>query len=208
MFLGGISFKTKKSVEDYIRKKISENYYGKEFECDVISDLIFKHHYFCSLHKIRPIKFKAIDHGGDSSSINYTFYGFFDGIGWKGVTWKKSLYPQTWNSAKTPLLRLSVADDMESFRLNNYKCESCGKTSPPLNCHHKEPSFAEMAKAVDSLFTNADLEKWINRNWLDDGDFHLEENNQAVSTFVKLHKKSTMTVLCANCHKQHHRTEK
>jgi hypothetical protein len=205
IILNGISFSTKKSVIEIIKKEISNKLNGQEFNSPIISDLIEKYHWYCSQKKIRPLKFKVLfDLGGDGNNNSYQFKGFFDGIGWKSVSWKKCLNPQTWESAKIRLLRDLIDDQAETYRLNNYKCFYCGKTTPPLHCHHDKPPFIEMAKMVDHLFTESDKQLWINRKWEDDCDFALPKDNPAVIEFLKIHSKATLKVLCIDCHKKNH----
>ena len=207
--LAGIEYRTKKEAEQAVRIEVARHALGQEFVSEMISDLIANHHYFCSKHKVRPEIFCCRpDEGVDRRRGGYQFKGFFPGIGWRSVSWSKCFNVPTWEAGKREMLRDACSDAMDMYRLKNYRCAGCGIEKPPLNCHHKKPSFAEMMRSVDRLFTDQDGLAWENRDWMKEECFTLGEKHPAIVEFMRLHSEAVLVVLCENCHKKEHQKER
>jgi hypothetical protein len=74
----------KKDTAEAVRQILDSVSFGEEFESDLIADLIGEKHYYCSVHGIRPTRFRKMPH----ATYLYDLQGWFDERHkWQSISW-------------------------------------------------------------------------------------------------------------------------
>lgn len=193
--LGGRTYRTKKAAMDVCKKVINSHPLVKPFASEVLSDLVQRHHYYCSRHGLRPLQFRKIPRARGG----YRLEGWFDGIGWHGVSYRKCLTPPTFEQEVNKALRKVVEPVVWRTR-DDWVCEKCGGTQD-LEQDHVEPKFVDVFNACMEVITDEDRAAWDNFNWPRYEEFFLPKNSPAVKLALKMHENAVIRTLCAPCHR-------
>jgi hypothetical protein len=195
-------FPTKKAARIAIQQIVNSQPFKQPFECPLISDLIQERHYFCSLHNLRPSRFRKIP-----SYAAYSFEGDFSGnstepnIGWHPVSWTKCLIPpQTGWDRIVRAMRDRCEPIKLSHRAAHPVCEDCGFENS-CEVHHKSHSFLAIAEEIRSKVLESEISDCLSGwNWFLKDNFALPEEHRITKLFDVLHRSVTLQALCRACH--------
>lgn len=183
----------RKKVQGILAKKML----SQEFESPLVSDLILEKHYYCSLHGLRPIKFRKSKRNGPG----YDFHGLFD-KGWHTVSWSQCITPKRDVDHVKDALRLAIAQDVAAYRRDHGICERC-QQRVSTEVDHVSPEFEEMAqKALKALDDDGWNEVWMNFDWWDEEAFRLPPDSPALRQFLDDHENARLMAVCHECHLQ------
>ncbi len=195
-------FQTQKAAILEIREIIDVHPFNMPFESELISDLIFERHYFCSKHKLRPSRFRKI-----KSYSCYSFEGDFSNntldppIEWHAVSWTKCLKKeQTDWDRMIRAMRDRCEPVKTAYKLAHPTCEAC-KAAPAVEVHHAAPSFIDLTKSIRVDVEDLDIESCLSDwNWFHKKDFALPEGHKITKLFDAAHEDCRLESLCKKCH--------
>lgn len=193
--LAGVNYPTKVSVQRAVQQELAGVPFRTEFSSPLLSDLVNHYHYRASVLHLHAIRFKK-EHAFSGLSSTYTFYAFFEEIGWHDVSWHKCLTPPRYQDEVRAYLRWLTRD--LTLPQRKTACESCGATSG-LQVDHNSPTFNEMFREVFAVFSQDEVANWAYHDWLRYETFHLPPNHPAVRLFYVLHETATLRTLCQPC---------
>ncbi len=189
-------FSSQNAIRQAVRAIVDVEPFESDFESDLISDLIFERHYFCSVRRLRPLRFKKT-----AEQTPYRFYGYFECIGWQSVSWEKCVRPPP--SRRDHIyraLRDRISPIKLSYRRANPICEYC-HSAAAVETHHEVPTWANIMDTVFSEATEQDVQDafavW---DWFNEGSFALPEDNRITHTFDATHRSAVLRALCKPCH--------
>ena len=193
--LDGRFFKTKKAVQDAVRASLNAHPLVQVFECPLLADLVVKHHYYCSKHDLRPVRFRKMprEKGG------YELQGWFNELNsWHGVSYLKCLNPPTFEQFINKALRDAVFPLVRAAE--KPCCEKCGSVYR-LEVDHVKPTFNEMFQEALKALDDKDRAAWAAYNWVTHASLVLPPDGGAVKKILELHQTATLQTLCAPCHR-------
>lgn len=188
---------TKTQLQKQVREIVNSQEFNRAFESDLISDLIVTHHYYCSVHKLRPSKLmKQYRPGG-----GYDFMGWF-GDRWHLVSWTVCLTNTGGTESKAWLVR-GLRDFARQF-VGPYKarhphCERCG--DPAVEVDHCEPEFKVIADAALAELSEKDIENAVaSFDWWSEETHRLPPDSPALRVVAEMHKTAILMSVCKACH--------
>lgn len=172
----------------------------REFEYEMLSDLIREKHYYCSVHALRPVAFRTLPRIGGG----YTFQGRFEGHGWKTVSWDQCITPKREVDFLTAALRLALRPITRPVVAERPVCEVC-HASPPEVCHHEAPRFAAIFETAAASLSDADWEDiWREFDWWNSDPFAIPETSPLYLRALELHRGAVLMAVCEPCHRALH----
>lgn len=195
---GAVFFKgmTKTQLRERIRARLKERKLEEVFDDDLISDLIAEKHYYCSIHGLRPSRFRMSSRPGGG----YDFYGEFDPNGWHKVSWSQCLDPRDQNDWIESALRLASAPFLLARKTAFPSCERCGMLAS-TEVDHVNPEFREMAREALRQMTEAEFgAAFRGFDWWSSKPFTLPADNSALIYTLQAHQHATLQAVCKNCH--------
>lgn len=196
------NFTTKTAAENAVREIINPQPFKIPFEAPLISDLILERHYFCSLHGLRPGRFRKLPGYGC-----YSFEGDFGNqptpipIEWHRVSWKKCLdKPLTAWELVVRAMRDRIEPIKSDHRQRYPICEACRECATE-EAHHSEPTFTFITTSIRSSVSDADISDCLKDwNWFVRDHFMLPEGHEITKLFDKIHATAKLQSLCRGCH--------
>ena len=195
------NFATQKAAREAIREIVNTQPMKMPFESELISDLIFERHYFCSIRALRPSRFRKIP-----AYNNYSFEGDFSAcaitpsISWHAVSWDKCLKPpgQKWDWI-VRAMRDRVEPAKTRYRMEHPACEECDAEADDV--HHDNPAFVEIAHSIRGMVTDKEIDHCLaDWNWFAKENFQLPESHRITSIFDEVHDAAILKSLCKTCH--------
>lgn len=169
---------------------------GEEFQSDLISDLILEKHYFCSVHKDRPDKFRKTARKGPG----YNFEGYFQGKGWHRVSWSKSITPPKQLTIANEALRLEIQPIIFKYKETHPICEKCN-SNKDVEVDHVNPEFKSIvSEALSTMSSNDWNDAFLNFEWWSSSQFRFPNNNPALRYTLKVHETAILQSVCKACH--------
>jgi hypothetical protein len=165
----------KHALKRMIQDELSQHRINEEFEFALLSDLIAAKHYYCSIHELRPMRFRKgfrAKYGGDDY---YDFEGFFPGIGWHKVSWNQCLHRRGRDERFKRALRERIKPIIHRYRLAHPVCEVCGDAPSEMSML-SESDKDDLIKAYD---------------WTIDEEFQLPESCPAIQYILKEHETAS-----------------
>lgn len=196
------NFATKAAATAAIQQIINTQAFKVPFESELISDLVYERHYFCSIRGLRPARFRKIP-----GYKAYSFEGDFSGcqlertIGWHPVSWTKCLNPpQTDWDRIVRAMRDRCEPIKSKYRNAHPICEACGVLSS-TEVHHSSPTFLALTELIRSQIEDLEITDCLaNWDWFEKDDFALPEGHRITELFDFYHDLSTLQALCKGCH--------
>jgi hypothetical protein len=191
---GGRLYTTKKAIQEDVRACLKTKRLFDPFCSELLSDLVQSYHYYCKREGLRPAKFrkKPRARGG------YTLQGWFEGVGWHGVSYLKCLTPPTFETEMTKALRTVVEPVV--WAKKKPCCEKCGSTYQ-LEQDHVEPKFKTILTRCLAVAGEEERSAWETFDWLKEETFTLPPSCPAVKLALELHETAVIQTLCAPCHR-------
>lgn len=187
---------TKGELKEKCREIVNKYKVGEEFRSDLISNLILDKHYFCSLKKVRPEKFRKTARNGPG----YNFEGYFQGNGWHRVSWSKSITPPKQSTIANEALRLAIQPILFKYKELHPICEVC-KSCEAVEVDHVNPEFkAIVTEALSTMNSNDWHNVFVNFDWWNTNQFRFPENNSALQFTLKAHETAILQSVCKACH--------
>lgn len=195
-------FATRTALRDTIRGIVTPKPFGIAFESSLLSDLIVERHYFCSLHGLRPSRFRKLAGYGA-----YILQGDFSGlptpepIGWHDVSWTKCLIPPLTNWDRIVRAMRDRCEPIKAqYRKLHPVCEAC-RSRPSVEAHHRSPTFKEICNSVRQHVSEEDVTGALGGwNWFRRENFTLPEGHRITALFDGLHASAQLEALCRQCH--------
>jgi 5-methylcytosine-specific restriction endonuclease McrA len=189
-------FPTKTAAMKAMRDLLNSRPFKTPFESSLLSDLIAERHYFCSVRKLRPLRFRKLPGYGA-----YNLEGEFREVGWHAVSWTKCLM-----APLTPWERIvrAMRDRTEpvkaEYKRCNPLCETCGLTASK-EVHHSQPTFRVICEMVHERVTDADVDDALQHwNWFAQKNFALPDDHAITTVFEQIHARAKLQALCRDCH--------
>ena len=201
--LAGDRYTTKVSVRRAVRRVMEAHPLDREFESQLLSDLIARYHHRCPLLGLRPIRFRKVTL--PQYPTGYELQGYFpqvvDGevVGWHDVSWTKCLNPPTYDDEVRQFLRRRIQPEIRATLGD--QCEECGSTSD-LEVDHEEPAFDEMYQRARLFFTQGEVDNWAYHDWLRNDRFELPQGHPVLVAFEAEHRRARLRTLCRSCHRR------
>jgi len=174
---------------------------GVEFESEFLSDLIAERHYYCRVAGLRPTMFRKLP-----DRPPYTFQGFFDGLAWRGVSWRKSIEGFSFRKDMRRALRDLIEADVSLFKRIMRTCP-CGE--PATEVDHVDPEFDVMAEEALSLLSASDERALLlSHDWLAEEVWGFPTDHAVAVRLVELHKHAKLAAVCHGCHVKNARIRK
>ncbi len=168
----------------------------REFESELLSNLIREKHYYCSVHALRPVSFRTLPRAGGG----YTFQGRFEGHGWKTVSWDQCITPKREVDFLTDALRLAMRPITKLVVAERPACEVCHAV-PSQVCHHETPRFAEIFVSASAAMSDSDWEDiWREFDWWNPDPFAIPEASPLYQRALELHHGAVLMAVCEPCH--------
>lgn len=187
---------TKTQLRDGIRARLKERKLEEVFDDDVISDLIAEKHYYCSVHSLRPSRFRMSYRPGGG----YDFYGEFVPYGWHKVSWSQCLEPRDQNDWIESALRLASSRFLSARKVAFPTCERCGMLAS-TEVDHVSPEFREIAREAIQQMTEAEFDAAFRGfNWWSHEPFFLPTDNSALVYTLQAHQHAKLQAVCKDCH--------
>ncbi len=190
------NFSSQNAIRQAVRAIVDVEPFESDFESELISDLIFERHYFCSVRELRPLRFKKTE-----EQKPYKFYGYFECIGWHAVSWYKCVQsPPSRRYHIDRALRDRISPIKLSYRRANPICEYC-HSAPAVETHHEMPTWVHIMDAVFSEVTEQDIKDAFGAwDWFNEESFAIPEDNRITHTFDANHRNAVLRALCKPCH--------
>ena len=195
-------FPTQTAAREAIRQIVDSHPFKQPFESDLISDLIFERHYFCSLRNLRPSRFRKIPgYNGYEFQGDFSNLGLANGIGWHTVSWDKCLKPPITNWDRIVRAMRDRSEPSKAiYRHQNPFCEMC-RAQPSQEVHHHKPSFADLADSIRTLVSESEISECLSDwDWFAEDNFTLPENHKITQLFDHSHQQASLQALCKACH--------
>lgn len=182
---------TKAQLTDAIRREIGRYEFNEPFACPLIADLIYEHHWYCSVHKLRPSLFIKRERPGAA----YDFAACFDGR-WNLVSWTHCIHPRSDHAWLRNVARPFVRD----YKRQHTVCEVC-RVQPATECDHVDPEFDEIATAAIATLSHEVIRQYVSEmDWWASEPFALPDDSPAVAMVREAHRTGTLQAVCKACH--------
>ena len=203
-------FPTKTAAEVAIRAIVDPHPMKIPFESTLISDLILERHYFCSMRRLRPSRFRKLPGYG-----HYQFEGDFSDqltampISWHPVSWAKCLKrPLTEWERIVRAMRDRVQHAKEAYVESHPICQACS-SHPSEEVHHAKPTFHEISESVRKRVSGIEISQcFADWNWFLKDNFTLPKGHVITSIFDTLHASAQLEALCRECHNKTKRSRR
>jgi hypothetical protein len=188
----------KKDTADAVRCIVEAASFEHEFESDLISDLIREKRYYCSVHGIRPARFRKMRH----PIYPYDLQGWFDERQkWHSVSWYQCVYPRRDQDWIARALRDAIAPELAAHKRTHPICERCHEAASE-ETHHVEPTFDEIVSAALKRLQEADWRAIVERfDWWSDEPFSLPGESPALRALREVHTDAKLLGVCRPCHR-------
>jgi hypothetical protein len=187
---------TKTQLKAEIREFLKPIPFSHEFESPLLSDLIAEKHYHCSLHGLRPTKFRKLFRPGGA----YDFAGYFPGHGWHLVSWTKCIDAGADEWFIVRALRDAVQPFLSDYKAAHPVCERC-KQRAAEECDHVHPEFEEIAKQAIAAMSKDDRRAAeLAFDWWNEDAYRLPENSSALKYVLRAHETAKLMAVCHACH--------
>lgn len=178
-----------------VQTEINQYMLGEEFESRLLSALVLYRHPYCRRHILIPTRFmKRTAQYGRSG---YHFHGYFEGIGWKSLSWHKCITPTTFHDEVRNFLRWNLIPSL--IEAKGEQCEHCGSRTQ-LEVNHAAPTFEAIYRQVEGLFSAEETDIWAYYDWDSIPGFRLPSDHPVFLTFMAIHNEATLETLCKPCH--------
>ena len=192
----------KTTLRAHLRSIVNPQPMSTRFENDLISELILEKHYYCSVHKLRPIAFRKVPRSGKG----YDFQGWFENSGWHTVSWDQCIAPNRDVDFICDALRRALRPiTTEVVRLRPI-CEVC-EINASEHCHHESPHFSEIVRDACEHTTEEEWVKiWQAFDWWNPEPFAIPSSSSLYGVAIELHSHASLQAVCAPCHSSLHST--
>jgi hypothetical protein len=178
-----------------VRGVVDARAFGEEFESDLIADLIAAKHYYCSVHHLRPVRFRK-----DRSARGYDFMGYFPGHGWHSVSWEACIRGRNPEDQVERALRTEFDEVTRGYLRDHPRCERCAERRSN-ETHHADPTFKQIR---DAAIAALDEDGWRQiaeaMDWWSKEPFRLPRTSPALAVAKGLHQSARLEALCEPCH--------
>ncbi len=195
-------YPTQTAAREAIRKIVDAQPFKAPFESDLISDLIVERHYFCSMRKLRPSRFRKIPgYNGYKFQGDFSNLGLTGDVGWHTVSWDKCLKPPMTDWDRIVRAMRDRSEPIKTAHRDQHPfCEACGAV-PSDEVHHQSPSFVTLTDSIRSLVNDSEISECLSGwDWFAADNFILPEDHMITRLFDQFHKQALLLALCKGCH--------
>lgn len=192
---------TKTALRWTIREEIDRHNWGEPFEYELLADLIFSKHHYCSRNGLKPTQFRRVklpDFGTVFDST-HRIEGRFDND-WLLVSWELCIEKYGMGEWLKQSLRNATFGFSMARRRANPLCEVC-RVSPSVEVDHVDPEFDEMVQAALLAIPYERMGTAITSiDWWDATTYCIPDNSSAVQLAKDAHKTAILRAVCKKCH--------